>query len=1705
MATLPTRSLHAADGGADMASLQSTQQQDAFSAILPSIHSSTHLDEATLSANPTSRQQIGIRIEPVALVTQECITLTSAMRKHARWAQSSITAILGGGASTDSLAVPDQSPIRRSSSRSGTPKIDPVSSKSRIGHIRGPSVEEDLTLASRWGLRGKKGKSVQDNPLLSAFAKLRRDLATSRDTSHFDAPALLHPFLQVIRSSSTSATITSLAVISITKFLNYNLITIQSPRIGTAMHLLSAAITHCRFEASDTAADEVVLLRILRLMELIISRPEGSLLGDESICEMMSTGLSMCCQTRLSEVLRRSAEMAMVTMCQIVFGRLAELKIEAMPMLSGGRSRSNTVKSMAQTGEEMKIQPPLIGSVMGNGAEQRVSTDDRASYESDPTAEAKAADGQTNGQADEDDDDEQVAPYALPSIRELFRVLIDLLDPHNKQHTDPMRIMALRIIDVALEVAGPFIATQPTLAVLVEDDLCRHLFQLVRSENMVLLNSSLRVAGTLLTTCRKLLKLQQELFLSYLVACLHPKVDIPQEPGIDPSLYEGVPQAPKLVKPAPSQPSSGRSTPVPVKDRRSLGLEGGQRRPEAREAMVETIGTLVRMPSFMAELFVNYDCDVDRQDLCEDMVGLLSRNAFPDAATWSTTNVPPLCLDSLLTFIQFMAERMDQPRTEAALVRIEQLRHQRMRKKIIKSGSLKFNDNPKAGIAYLTKNGIIENPDDPVQIAEFLKSTSHVSKKVLGEFITKKTNQELLIAFISLFDFNGKRIDEALRHLLTSFRLPGESALIERIVEVFVDKYIKSSVPEGVADKDAGYVLTYAIIMLNTELYNPNVKKTQKRMTCEDFARNLRGCNAGGDFPMEYLQDIYDAIEQNEIILPEEHDNKHAFDHAWKTLLTSTQSSGHLELCDTNAFDAEMFDATWKPIIATLCYVFMSASDDAVFSRIVVGFDQCAQLAAKYQLHEAFDRIIYSLSQMSTLAAEIPPSTSLNTEVQRGKQKIMVSELAVRLGRDYRAQLSMVLLFRTLNGHEAAVGQTWVYIVRILRNLFVNALIRMPDQQTKLSELASIPLQPPSQIIEKDRLSDSGLLSTFTSYLSSYAADDPPEPSEEEMENTMSSVDCIEACNVNLVLSNLLNLPIPQLEKLVNALLSEMPDAPSPVVVVKPDVRPAPVTARVNGTRTTKHGGPEYDPGSLFLLELATRLTLRDEDSLTAAGESVTNALQSAVRNAANFHPTATSRIVNYLLDLLRHSYDHDFMRAPVVLHAISSFNDATLVQTASAVMRGLSLAIAEPGPLRSDITASPDFWSILQRLHLHKSEADNVFAILQKLTDDSFFASPQPQLQTKSELPGKTWRGINPSSYTPAMQLSTSFATAASVPGSIIEQRRDLARSRGQKPRPPPPEQAAIVQRALKALSVMHELSGLAPRLVTQSHLSRAEAWRAYWGVLFRGLVAEVCVSACRELRNRGVSILLRVLLSEDLVKIEDVNAVDEGTDAADNDLADEEGEEDEKPVYAKNEWTAIFAEVLFPLVARLLKPEVHKVDQLGMGETRMMMVTVLCKVFLRYFEFLAKIPARTVIVDEPLSLTTKPGDGNDEKAEPQTRQVEKKEYFIVTIWIRTLELLDRLMNAAMGTKEGEALEEAVAEGVKNVLLVLGDGGYLSRPESGSEKAVGGGEHEEIEMKEHLWRETDRRLDSLLPGLMAEIFPVKEVQEAGGEKKAEL
>lgn len=108
------------------------------------------------------------------------------------------------------------------------------------------------------------------------------------------------------------------------------------------------------------------------------------------------------------------------------------------------------------------------------------------------------------------------------------------------------------------------------------------------------------------------------------------------------------------------------------------------------------------------------------------------------------------------------------------------------------------------------------------------------------------------------------------------------------------------------------------------------------------------------------------------------------------------------------------------------------------------------------------------------------------------------------------------------------------------------------------------------------------------------------------------------------------------LRSVIDTLLSQIPEDSSPsVIVVKPDLPPT--SPRTSGTRR-KANAPVYDPTLVFVLELATLLALKDEESVREIGKDVASALQSVIRNASNVHYVAISRVVYCLLSLLKES-----------------------------------------------------------------------------------------------------------------------------------------------------------------------------------------------------------------------------------------------------------------------------------------------------------------------------------------------------------------------------------------------------------------------------------------------------------------------------------
>ena len=419
--------------------------------------------------------------------------------------------------------------------------------------------------------------------------------------------------------------------------------------------------------------------------------------------------------------------------------------------------------------------------------------------------------------------------------------------------------------------------------------------------------------------------------------------------------------------------------------------------------------------------------------------------------------------------------------------------------------------------------------------------------------------------------------------------------------------------------------------------------------------------------------------------------------------------------------------------------------------------------------------------------------------------------------------------------------------------------------------------------------------------------DEPPEPNDQEIEATLCTVDCISACRFEEILGNVSELPVESLKSLTLSLLSHLPEHDSPrVIAVKPEI-PAPTPIRANGIKPPTNERPVYDPAVVYVLELATILALRDDETISALGSDVAKALQTVISDAERLHPVALSRTVFYLLSLLRASNDHGYIRAPVVLHAISSFRDDLLRQCAQPILKGIHGCVSGPPRLKNEMATSPDFWAVLHTLQTVPEAAGLAFQIAEAVADTSSQA-------------------ITADNYEATVSLLNGFATAGSV-GARQEQQREQAARRGQ-PQPPPDKKAKkneAVIRGTRALVLVSQLATRVPALIEQSHLETNEAWRAYWSPVFRCLATQGC-NPCREIRHQAFTSLQRCLLSPELASTD------------------------------HKEWTNIFGEVLFPLINQLLKPEVYQTDPMGMSETRMQAAQLLCKIFLHYLVLLSE-----------------------------------------------------------------------------------------------------------------------------------------------------
>ncbi|XP_029925798.1 Golgi-specific brefeldin A-resistance guanine nucleotide exchange factor 1 isoform X1 [Myripristis murdjan] len=753
-------------------------------------------------------------------------------------------------------------------------------------------------------------------------------------------------------------------------------------------------------------------------------------------------------------------------------------------------------------------------------------------------------------------DGASLIPYGLPCLRELFRFLISLTNPHDRHNTDAMMHMGLQLLTVALESAH--IANYQSLLGLVKDELCRHLFQLLSVDRMNLYAASIRVCFLLFESMRVHLKFQLEMYLKKLMDII-----------------------------------TSENIKMPY---------------EMKEMALEALVQLWRIPSFVTELYINYDCDFYCSNLFEDLTKLLSKNAFPVSGQLYTTHL--LSLEALLTVIDsteahcqakvlnstaqkdqsdtmiaegegstnnsadtttdlsrlgnstngqnfperesapvcpptsghLMAEKMrlgrqDQEETDTEkkapkkpqrfssyLPDSQELMEIKTKKKLLITGTEQFNQKPKKGIQFLQEKGLLSNPMDNNQVAQWLRENPRLDKKMIGEFISDRKNMELLDSFVNTFTFQGLRIDEALRLYLEAFRLPGEAPVIQRLLETFTDNWHKVNGSPFMTN-DAGFALAYAVIMLNTDQHNHNVRKQNIPMTVEQFKKNLKGVNGNKDFDQDMLEDIYNAIKNEEIVMPDEQTGLVKENYVWSVLLhRGATPEGVFLHVPPGSYDHDLFTMTWGPTIAALSYVFDKSLDDTIIQKAITGFRKCAMISAHYGFSDVFDNLIISLCKFTTLSSE------------------SVENLPTVFGSNGKAQVAAKTVFHLAHRHGDILREGWKNIMDSMLQLFRAELLpkAMVEVEDFVEPSGKISLQREETPSNRG---ESAVLS-FVNWLTLSGAEQSGlrGPSTENQEAKQAAILCIKQCDPEKLITESKFLQLESLQELMKALISVTPD-----------------------------------------------------------------------------------------------------------------------------------------------------------------------------------------------------------------------------------------------------------------------------------------------------------------------------------------------------------------------------------------------------------------------------------------------------------------------------------------------------------------------------------------------------------------------------------
>merc|ERR1719334_397681 len=1250
--------------------------------------------------------------------------------------------------------------------------------------------------------------------------------------------------------------------------------------------------------------------------------------------------------------------------------------------------------------------------------------------------------------ADSLDSQGSLIPYGLPAVYELMRFLASIINPNEAANSEQQIQIGLSLVCCALEVGVESLAQFPSLLTLTQDEICRNLVNLLNSERVAVFSAALRSCFLLFDCLRSHLKLQLEHFL--------------------------------------------------VKLAEVIATESARVSYEQKELSLEVLVQLYKVPGFVTELYLNYDCGMYTSNLFEDLTKVLSKNAFPVAGVYSTHQLALEGLTVVLDGIESncqkrISDRIPQPppfspaktvtkdggsnvpsaimaqssghlfgkmETEQADLKSspipvvqsivpthESLMAIKHKKKLTSTGTDQFNIKPKNGIEYLQEARILSRPTDPYEVAHWLRENPHLDKAMIGEYISNKKNLDIFKAFVKSFDFTGLRIDEALRDFLSTFRLPGEAPVISMIMEIFGEHWHEAAkvAGYGLADEDSPYTLAYAVIMLNTDQHNTNASKNNVPMTQEQFIKNLRGTNGGGDHDPEIMAEIYQAIRNEEIVMPAEQTGLVKENYEWKQLLRRAKQEGDFLQMDNGMFDHNLFGLSWGPAVAALSYIFDKSGDPELMMPALDGFSKCAMIAAHYNMSDVLDNLVISLTKFTTLL-----HTTESPE-----------DFRVMYGSNRKALLATRAVFSLTHKYGDILREGWKNLVECLLQLFQCRLLpqSLMEAEDYIENGGKVELFRESLPREKE---DSGLINSLVSFIVA-SSELPRELSLEEEEMVTKARATVAECHPEHLLQESKFLLTASLQELVKFLIAG--------------------TSLEHTGEDSRHSP---DHGSLFYLELLTRITIANRDRVgavwtgvvdhlhrlisasarTLGGETqfqleraVTSLLRLGVRLARKEELASTVvQSLRILLAIKPGSIFHVCKQVAYGLHELLRNNAAnihsredwgvifTLLEVVGAgaspdmSSQGRSDEDSGQGGTGSDEAGSsrdragsggwidlgrraslpPPAYSIVHTRHIvmHDSTAYlKCCESLAFLVRDVVHVTPE-----NFSLCVAAIRTFVEASYRGEAKLGDDgrkMRLVARSGGKRTPRAKSGQTGPGRKARTEPRHGGGYeadessdeelvgeyTQVTMMLLDLMHTLHSQALEVHTAWERETSELWDTAWCPVLQGM-ARLCCDSRSLVRTQALTLLQRSLLVADL------------------------------QVLAPHQWEFAFLRVLFPMLRKLLElGQEH--DRQGREETKLRAAMMLSKVFLQHLAPLASLPTFTAL------------------------------------WLTILDLVCQFCHSA----STDILADALPESLKNMLLVMDTSGRgLFFTAAGNPTP--------------LWSVTWEKIDTFLPGLRDELFP---------------